>query len=141
MRCIRRKIDRERVQMGSDMTRAQILVAAVSLVVMALAPLAMASAEEQVVCFKYSYGKNLVRAAQQKLQAWGYDPGPVDGYWGPATEAAVTVFQRHMSLQESTQLDEPTLLAMFGEPLPSGVTVVRNPMKLPADVFATQCGK
>ena len=108
---------------------------------MALVPPPMASAEEQAVCFKYSYGKSLVRAVQQKLQAWGYDPGPVDGFWGPATEAAVSVFQKHMSLQESTQLDEPTLKAMFGEPLPSGVTVVRNPMKLPADVFAEQCGK
>lgn len=121
------------------MMRALILTAAASLVVMALFPPPPASAEEQVVCYKYSYSRKLVRAVQQKLWAWGYDPGPVDGFWGPATEAVLTTFQRHMNLAASTQLDEATLRAMFGEPLPSGVKVVRNPMKLPPDVFAEQC--
>lgn len=121
------------------MTRALFLTAAASLIAMMLVPLPVASAEEQVICFKYSYGRSLVKAVQTKLQAWGYDPGPVDGFWGPATESAVTIFQRHMGLPESTQLDDGTLRAMFGEPVPPGVKVVRNPTNMPADVFAEQC--
>ncbi len=118
------------------MMRALVLTAAASLVVMTLLPLPLASAKEQGVCCKYSYDGKLVRAVQQKLQAWGYDPGPVDGFWGPATATALTNFQQHMNLAATTQLNEETLRAMFGEPLPSGVKVTRNPMRLPADVFA-----
>jgi hypothetical protein len=44
-----------------------------------------------------------------------------------------------MSLTANSRLDEATLRTMFGEPLPSGVKVVRNPMGLPADVFAERC--
>lgn len=35
-----------------------------------------------------------VLAVQRRLAALGYDPGPLDGVYGPATAAAVTAFQR-----------------------------------------------
>ena len=35
-----------------------------------------------------------VRAAQERLKSIGFDPGPVDGCYGPKTKAAVVSFQR-----------------------------------------------
>ncbi len=35
-----------------------------------------------------------VLAVQRRLAALGYEPGPLDGVYGPATAAAVTAFQR-----------------------------------------------
>jgi len=121
------------------MMKAAVLTVAATLVVTTVLPASPASAEQPVVCYKYSYDRKLVRAVQRKLEAWGYEPGPVDGFWGPTTEAALTVFQGQMNLAASGHLDEATLRTMFGEPLPPGVKVVRNPMRLPADVFAEQC--
>lgn len=121
------------------MMKAAILTVAATLVVTAVLSASPVSGEEPVVCYKYSYDRKLVRAVQRKLEAWGYEPGPVDGFWGPTTEAAVSAFQGQMNLAASGHLDEATLRTMFGEPLPPGVKVVRNPMRLPADVFAEQC--
>ncbi|REF37223.1 glycoside hydrolase domain-containing protein [Thermasporomyces composti] len=39
-----------------------------------------------------------VRAAQCLLDGLGFDPGPIDGLFGPATQAAVTSFQRSRGL-------------------------------------------
>ena len=35
-----------------------------------------------------------VRVAQERLKALGYDPGPVDGQFGPRTKTAVVAFQK-----------------------------------------------
>ncbi|MCL6581931.1 MAG: peptidoglycan-binding protein, partial [Firmicutes bacterium] len=35
---------------------------------------------------------------QERLQRLGFDPGPLDGIFGPRTEAAVTRFQRSRGL-------------------------------------------
>jgi len=37
--------------------------------------------------------KKLIRGAQQRLSAIGFDPGPIDGIDGPMTRAAVRLFQ------------------------------------------------
>ncbi len=39
-----------------------------------------------------------VEEVQKKLKTLGFDPGPVDGLFGPATEAAVLAFQRSEDL-------------------------------------------
>jgi murein L,D-transpeptidase YcbB/YkuD len=39
-----------------------------------------------------------IRAAQEKLAALGYDPGPIDGFAGPRTKAAVTKYQEENNL-------------------------------------------
>lgn len=35
-----------------------------------------------------------VKELQQRLQAAGYDPGPIDGAFGPKTDAAVRALQK-----------------------------------------------
>jgi hyperosmotically inducible periplasmic protein len=54
-------------------------------------------------------GQAHVRAAQEKLKDKGYDPGPIDGIWGPRTAAAVSDFQRKESLTVTSRLDPETL--------------------------------
>jgi osmotically-inducible protein OsmY len=50
-----------------------------------------------------------VRASQEKLKEKGYDPGPIDGIWGPRTAAAVGEFQRKENLTVTSRLDSNTL--------------------------------
>jgi hyperosmotically inducible periplasmic protein len=50
-----------------------------------------------------------VRAAQEKLKEKGYDPGPIDGIWGPRTAKAVSEFQRKENLTMTSRLDSETL--------------------------------
>jgi len=50
-----------------------------------------------------------VAAAQQALQKEGLNPGPIDGYMGPRTTAAVREFQQKQQIQVSGQLDPETL--------------------------------
>jgi hyperosmotically inducible protein len=50
-----------------------------------------------------------VRAAQEKLKEKGYDPGPIDGIWGPRTAAAVSEYQRKENLTVTSRLDSATL--------------------------------
>jgi peptidoglycan hydrolase-like protein with peptidoglycan-binding domain len=40
------------------------------------------------------HGSSRVRSLQRRLQRLGYHPGPLDGRFGPRTEAAVIAFQR-----------------------------------------------
>lgn len=39
-----------------------------------------------------------VKVVQQRLEAHGHNPGPIDGIFGPKTGAAVTAFQREANL-------------------------------------------
>ena len=50
-----------------------------------------------------------VAAAQQALQKEGFNPGPIDGYMGPRTTAAVREFQQKEQLKVTGQLDPETL--------------------------------
>ena len=58
------------------------------------------------------YESGLVRNVQQALNDKGYNAGPTDGQWGPATEDAVRKFQRASGLPETGQLERPTLNAL-----------------------------
>jgi peptidoglycan hydrolase-like protein with peptidoglycan-binding domain len=53
-----------------------------------------------------------VRDAQRRLQAQGFYDGPLDGLWGPSTQAAVEEFQRSRGLPVTAELDNPTRHAM-----------------------------
>lgn len=54
-------------------------------------------------------GNAQVRAAQEALEEKGYDPGPIDGIWGPRTAAAVSEYQRQENMTVSGRLDVPTM--------------------------------
>jgi osmotically-inducible protein OsmY len=50
-----------------------------------------------------------IRIAQEKLKDKGFDPGPVDGLWGPRTASAVGDFQRKENMTVTNRLDRDTL--------------------------------
>jgi len=50
-----------------------------------------------------------VRAGQAALKAQGFDPGQVDGLYGPSTQAALTNYQRSNGLRETGRFDHATL--------------------------------
>jgi len=50
-----------------------------------------------------------IRMAQEKLKDKGFDPGPVDGQWGPRTASAVGDFQRKENMTVTRRLDQATL--------------------------------
>ena len=50
----------------------------------------------------------VVRATQEALKRKGYDPGSIDGNFGPKTSAAVKEFQKSPGLPETGLLDRKT---------------------------------
>jgi len=52
------------------------------------------------------------REIQTALKELGYDPGPIDGQWGPKTSAALRRFERDNDLRADGQLDSLTLIAL-----------------------------
>ena len=50
-----------------------------------------------------------VRMVQEKLKDKGFDPGPVDGRWGPRTASALGEYQRKESLTVTKRMDRETL--------------------------------
>lgn len=69
-----------------------------------------------------------VRQLQLALKAAGYDPGPIDGIWGPRTQAALVAYQAATGRQSPTApialparpTAVPTAAAVVG--LPGGAT-------------------
>lgn len=53
-----------------------------------------------------------VRRLQVALQAFGYEPGPADGAYGPATRDAITAFQRDNNLDADGVAGRATLRAI-----------------------------
>lgn len=62
--------------------------------------------------------KETLREAHQRLRASGFDPGPIDGIWGPRTKEAVRKFQKSNRLPETGELNLQTLdlLVSKGQP-------------------------
>ena len=56
-----------------------------------------------------------VRTLQTRLQAKGYDPGPVDGVYGGLTESAVVAYQQAKALDASGVVDAKTWTALSQE--------------------------
>jgi hypothetical protein len=50
-----------------------------------------------------------VRTGQAALKAQGFDPGEIDGVYGPSTQAALTNYQRSNGLHETGRFDHATL--------------------------------
>jgi peptidoglycan hydrolase-like protein with peptidoglycan-binding domain len=79
------------------------------------APLALGSG------YGRSGGSARVRAVQQRLRALGHKPGPVDGLYGPLTQAAVKRFQTAAGLAIDGIAGPQTLSALRAEwPQPVG---------------------
>ena len=53
-----------------------------------------------------------VRAGQEALRSQGFDPGGVDGRYGPKTQAAIANYQRDHGLRETGRFDQRTLSAL-----------------------------
>lgn len=56
--------------------------------------------------------KSLVAEAQRLLQALGYDPGPVDGDFGPRTKRAIAAYQRKTKRQVDEAVSEELVVAL-----------------------------
>ncbi|QTD45466.1 peptidoglycan-binding domain-containing protein [Ottowia testudinis] len=57
-------------------------------------------------------GRLTVREAQQALADKGYDPGVIDGHWGPRSVEALRQFQRAEGLMATGRLDSVSLEAL-----------------------------
>jgi len=51
----------------------------------------------------------IVLEAQRALRDLGYDPGPIDGIFGPRTRTALEKYQTTERLPVTGELDAPTL--------------------------------
>lgn len=58
-----------------------------------------------------------IRQAQARLAALGFDPGPLDGFFGPQTRHALRQYQVSRGLPVTWALDPSTQYALAGEPL------------------------
>jgi len=52
------------------------------------------------------------REIQTALKEHGYDPGPIDGQWGPKTSAALKRFERDNNLRADGRLDSLALIVL-----------------------------
>jgi peptidoglycan L-alanyl-D-glutamate endopeptidase CwlK len=64
-----------------------------------------------------------VTALQQRLQQRGYDPGPINGQFGTATQAAVRAFQNSVGLSADGQAGANTVAALAMPSVTSNVTL------------------
>jgi spermidine/putrescine-binding protein len=77
--------------------------------------------------------KDKVKAAQEALKKLGYEPGPVDGKFGPATLASVEIFQQDLGMKVDGLLTRNTheavlrALALNGEKYDGQVRVLNWP--------------
>jgi hypothetical protein len=71
-----------------------------------------------------------VRAIQLELHVQGYDPGVVDGVWGPNTTKAVKEFQKDAGLVNDGEFGRKSAVAMFTPALDMWEDVHDIPNKL-----------
>jgi mannosyl-glycoprotein endo-beta-N-acetylglucosaminidase len=59
--------------------------------------------------------REVLRQAQRQLKALGFDPGSMDGTFGPQTEAALRAYQQAYRLPQTGRPDEVTLRSLLPE--------------------------
>lgn len=59
-----------------------------------------------------------VRDIQARLRAFGFNPGPVDGIAGPATQAAIMHYQQNRELPQTGTIDRQLLEQLRQDPAP-----------------------
>ena len=73
-----------------------------------------------------------IQQAQARLKAAGLDPGPLDGTWGPQTEAALRTYQQQRGLPASGRLDAATFQVLLATSArPEAVQEAQTPRVLP----------
>ena len=63
--------------------------------------------ERQLQAYQSQY--NLIKAVQKRLDAYGYQPGPLDGILGAKTKAALMAFQKDNGLPADGMIGIKTL--------------------------------
>ena len=63
--------------------------------------------------YKKLKGEELIKMVQRVLIDSGFDPGPVDGIFGPKTRKAITDFQIKNRIEPTGELDQQTLDRLF----------------------------
>lgn len=80
-----------------------------------------------------------VKTVQQKLKAWGYYSGEVDGIFGPQTTAAVKSFQRKNGLAVDGVVGRETYAALgMAAPASSGSASYQNDINMLARMIAAE---
>jgi peptidoglycan hydrolase-like protein with peptidoglycan-binding domain len=59
--------------------------------------------------------REVILQAQRQLKALGFNPGAVDGTFGPQTEVALREYQRAYRLQQTGKMDAATLRSLLPE--------------------------
>ena len=82
------------------------------------------------------------RSAQEALQAKGYNPGPIDGVYGPRTTAAVRDFQKAEGLKVTGRMDTDTRAKLMassgaGSAPSASTTTTTTPSASPSTTTAT----
>lgn len=77
---------------------------------------------------KGSRGKD-VTELQEQLGVWGFDPGGVDGKYGPKTEAAVKALQGRLGIEADGKFGNQTRSAIVAD-LASSTSVIRANQKM-----------
>lgn len=78
-----------------------------------------------------------VRIVQSRLQELGYSPGPIDGYYGPLTEAAVRAFQADKNLSVDGVVNEVTWNELFDIPIEEVRSTESNDVSLTSQPAST----
>ncbi len=70
-----------------------------------------------------------VEAIQQQLKNKGFDPGPIDGFFGDKTKTALIAFQKSKGLRADGVAGAQTLAALGVKPAPVATTKTSKPAK------------
>jgi peptidoglycan endopeptidase LytE len=71
--------------------------------------------------------RDVLQQAQRQLKALGFDPGSMDGTFGPQTEAALRGYQQAYRLPQTGRFDEVTLRSLLPERFEASRTLMEPP--------------